>query len=115
MLITHNLFALFFILIGVHALCDYPLQGDFLARGKATGFPGISRLVLMLAHCWIHALGVALVTGSVLLAVMELLVHWMIDELKVDEYTSFMTDQLLHVACKLFYVAMVAQWGRLLV
>jgi hypothetical protein len=95
------------LLIG-HALCDYPLQGDFIGKFKshrvASPIPGaIIWWHLLSAHCLIHSGAVWIVTGSATLAVVELVAHWLIDYLKSAGVTNFHQDQLLHVACKIGY------------
>jgi hypothetical protein len=104
--------ALFALCIG-HALADFPLQGEYLATGKNRRL--LARLqdparpeqiwfVCMSAHCLIHAGFVWIITGSSLLALVELVLHWTIDVAKCSGKTSFNQDQLMHVLCKLGYV-----------
>ena len=72
---------LFALTIG-HAFADFPLQGDFLSRGKnrnsppvqlADGRKGPENLwaYLMSAHCLIHSGFVWIITGNVILALAE--------------------------------------------
>lgn len=97
---------LFFVLIGLHAIADYPLQGDFLSRLKdpvspvaqAMG-PG-SWLHGLGNHVAIHGLFVGLATGSLLLGLLEAATHAVIDLSKVKGRISFHTDQALHWICK---------------
>jgi hypothetical protein len=101
---------LFFQLIIGHALCDYPLQGDFIGKFKshkiASPVPGVNIWWhLLTAHSLIHAGAVWIVTGSAMFAVLELLAHWSIDFMKSHGITNFHQDQLLHVACKVGYAA----------
>jgi Protein of unknown function (DUF3307) len=103
-------FSLLLLLCAGHALCDYPLQGDFLAKGKcrATAIPGMMWSQLMFAHCLIHAGAVLLITHSLWLAAGELVLHYVTDVAKCEGMISFNTDQGIHYACKLLYaVAMV--------
>ncbi|MBL9133905.1 MAG: DUF3307 domain-containing protein [Verrucomicrobiaceae bacterium] len=100
-----------------HALMDFPLQGEFLAASKnrhhlarnadparpATIWP-----VCMASHCLLHAGAVWLVTGCVILACVEFLLHGIIDYIKCEGWTSFNQDQLLHFACKAAYVGIAA-------
>lgn len=95
---------LFLMLLGAHWVCDYPLQGDFLATAK---FKGPLRTYHLTAHAGIHGAAVALVTGNVWLGLAEWLAHTIIDELKVKGKTSFATDQALHVVCKVIWVLVV--------
>ena len=97
-------------LVVVHFLCDYPLQGDFVARGKNrhTAIPGVPWYHPMLAHSAIHGGGVAVVTGYWQLGVLEAICHFGIDCLKCEGQTSLTTDQILHLTCKALWVAMMA-------
>jgi hypothetical protein len=105
---------LFALLIG-HALADYPLQGAFLARAKdrhsdsgalfgEQKAPKGLWIHALTAHSLVHAGAVWLVTSSVLLAAVELVLHWIIDFAKCERWTGFHTDQILHVLCKIGYV-----------
>ncbi len=103
--------ALAWMLIG-HAVADYPLQGDWLARAKnhtIEAVPGENVwLGCLAAHAAIHAGAVKLATGSWILAAAEFVAHALIDDLKCAGHLSYTQDQLLHVACKLaWFVALV--------
>lgn len=91
-----------------HALCDYPLQGDFLARGKnhKVPFPGMPAWQLLLAHCLIHMGMVFLITRSPWLALAELAVHFVTDWAKCDERISFNQDQAIHYFCKFLWAVL---------
>ncbi|MEX2580142.1 MAG: DUF3307 domain-containing protein [Verrucomicrobiales bacterium] len=108
---------LFALLIG-HAFADFPLQGEFLSQGKnrnnqpprlADGkkSPKDLWVYLMTAHCLIHAGFVWVVSGYVVLAFAEFVLHWVIDVVKCEGSTSFATDQWLHVATKVLYVVLI--------
>lgn len=112
--------SLFFAFCIGHALADFPLQGEFLAHGKnrhltppilASGNepPKSIWLYCLTAHCLIHAGFVWLITGSALLAFIELVVHWIIDALKSEGKFDFGTDQWLHVITKVVYVVLIWQ------
>jgi hypothetical protein len=100
---------LFLLLCAGHALCDYPLQGDFLAKGKNfnTPIPGVAWAQLMLAHCMIHSGMVLLITGSVWMAVAELAIHYLIDVMKCDGMINFNQDQAAHYYCKVWWALAV--------
>lgn len=102
--------ALFFAFAIVHALADYPLQGDYLAREKQRRQAASSRdwLIALTAHALIHAGGVWIVSGSVLLGSAELVIHWLIDLGKGEGRYGYVVDQLLHLSCKVLYVVLLA-------
>lgn len=99
-----------FALIVVHAVCDYPLQGDFLARAKNFAAPiaGVPWWQAMGAHSLIHGGGVMLVTGSAVLGMVEAVAHFSIDAAKCGGKIKFNTDQALHVACKVVWTTVAA-------
>ena len=109
---------LFFALAIGHAIADFPLQGDFLARGKnrhlsciklADGKknPEFLWAYLMTAHCLIHAGFVWIISGNVFLALIEFVLHWIIDAIKCEGKTSFEIDQLLHLLSKAAFVGLL--------
>lgn len=111
---------LFFAMAIGHAVADFPLQGDFLARGKNRHLPAMQLAdgkdnpkflwaYLMTAHCLIHAGFVWVITGSAFLGFIELVVHWAIDAVKCENKTSFEVDQWLHLITKAIYVGLI--WG----
>jgi hypothetical protein len=99
-----------------HFLVDYPLQGDFLAKGKNfnTPIPGVPWYWCMSAHCAIQAGAVWLITGSWILALFEFTAHFAIDSFKCDGALSFTADQVLHLSCKIFWAALfcVSLWRK---
>lgn len=115
-------FAFFALAIG-HALADFPLQGPFLSsaknrHGQANGSHGNLGfdqdetpvglwLHAMTAHSLIHAGMVWIITGSGVLALIELVLHWLIDYAKCEGWTGFNTDQILHYICKLIYAMLI--------
>jgi hypothetical protein len=96
---------IFWLLVG-HALADYPLQGDFLARAKdhTTDFGKIWWYIALPMHAMIHAGAVAAVTHSTALGVVEFIAHVLIDFLKCDKRIGIEIDQGLHIMCKIGYV-----------
>lgn len=114
---------LFFAFSIGHALGDFPLQGDFLARGKNRRLPSPILadsdhshkrvwIFCLTYHALIHAGLVWIITGSVLIGIIELVVHWIIDALKAENLFSFETDQWLHLATKAIYVVLI--WAEVL-
>ena len=105
-LAEHGPWALFFAFAIAHALADYPLQGEWLAKHKARGGPdGGDWWLALAAHSLIHAGGVWLVSGNPILAAVELAAHMLIDHGKGAGWYGLKTDQLLHLLCKAVYVS----------
>ena len=94
--------SMFATMLGAHAVADYPLQGDFLARAKnrQTPIPGVPWYQALGAHAAIHGLAVGLITRSVRLGLAETIVHAAIDDAKCAGRISYNQDQMLHVFCK---------------
>lgn len=91
-----------------HFLCDFGLQSDRMAREKCAGQDATLPWGWWLgSHGAIHGLGVALVTGVPLLALPELVLHALIDRLKCRGHFGIGTDQVLHLACKALWVALL--------
>jgi len=93
------------LLFAAHALCDYPLQGDFLARGKnlKAPLPGVPWYQCMLAHALIHAGAVAFITHSTGLGLAELAIHFAVDVAKCEGKITFNVDQAIHYGCKVVW------------
>lgn len=112
--------SLIILLLLWHALADFPLQGDFIARFKAPAIywperapapngdygwvPNAIWPWCMSAHCMIHAGGVFFITMSWQCAVFEFATHWVIDWTKCHGRISFNTDQVLHLIGKLVII-----------
>lgn len=92
-----------FLLICGHALCDYPLQGDFLAKGKdhKAAIPGVPWWICLIAHAMIHGGMVMVITNNLWAGLAETVVHIVIDYAKCDKLIGFTTDQALHIGCKI--------------
>lgn len=112
-----NGLALFWALLLGHALADFPLQGQFLAVGKdrhadlssVTGgltWPKGMWLYCLTIHSLVQAAFVWMITGSLVLSVVEFVLHWLIDLVKNEGWTSFYADQALHAVCKAGYVGL---------
>lgn len=106
-----------------HFVSDYPLQSDFIAKGKnrfrpvdpATIPPGQTPQTVwpwvLTAHAATHGAAVALITGSIALGVCELVAHWLIDYGKCANRYGIHADQAMHIGCKALW-ALIA-WGFL--
>ena len=110
------IFLVFFKLLIGHALCDFPLQGDFLARGKnhKNPLPSVPWYWCLGAHALLQAGAVFYVTGSLVLALAELFLHASIDMWKSNGKINFDTDQCLHILCKVAWCAVLLIGGPIL-
>jgi hypothetical protein len=92
----------FLAMIAAHAVADYPLQGDFLAKAKnrTAPIPGVPWWQALGAHAIIHGGAVGLITRSPALGVAEAVVHAITDDLKCRGKLTYNQDQAIHVACK---------------
>lgn len=110
--------SLFFLLVLGHFVADYPLQSDFIAKGKnrfrpvdlASVPPGQKPMTIwpwvLTAHAGTHAAAVFLILGSPVLAFAELISHWLIDYGKCANRYGIHADQVAHLLCKAMWVAL---------
>lgn len=93
-------------LMVAHAVCDYPLQGDFLARAKnrANPIPGFPWYQALGAHALMHAGAVWLITGFWWLGALEFFAHALTDDAKCTGKIGLNTDQAIHALCKALWV-----------
>lgn len=96
------------LLFAAHALCDYPLQGQFLsdAKNQTSPIPGIPWQQALLAHSLIQAGAVLLITESVSLAIAELAIHAATDYAKCAGKLTFNQDQAIHYGSKVVWAAL---------
>jgi hypothetical protein len=94
-------------LLTAHAVADYPLQGDFLARAKnrTAPIPGFPWWQALGAHVTIQGGFVALITGIWWLGLAEAAIHWFTDDAKCRGRLTLNQDQAIHIACKLVWFA----------
>ena len=102
---------LFFKFVIGHALGDFVLQNEVMARAKSRHYvetvdrsPDFPRWYYWLSgHALIHGGIVLIVSGSALLGLIETCLHAGIDFAKCEHKISFHQDQALHMVCKLAY------------
>lgn len=99
---------MFAAMIAAHAVCDYPLQGDFLAKAKNrfAPLPGVPWWQALGAHSIIHGGAVGLITGSWALGLCEAIAHAVIDDRKCSGRLTFNQDQFLHIGFKVLWIIM---------
>lgn len=91
---------LLLILVGFHFVCDYPLQGDFVAKFKARIVDGNKNQIwkwVLTAHASIHALPVLILTSSIPACLFLFATHFLIDFLKCENKINLDQDQILHL------------------
>lgn len=95
---------LYQLIIG-HAVTDYALQSkhhmDLKNRNTSAG-KHIWFLALS-AHSILNGGAVYIVTGSMVLGVLETVFHFWIDFLKCDGQITMLEDQLAHGSCKILW------------
>ena len=95
-----------------HAIADFVLQSDAMAKGKNRNREVDPAMIpvgqkftpawgyWLTAHAMTHGAVVYLITGSLLFALLETTAHWIIDFGKCENWYGIHTDQSLHVLCK---------------
>lgn len=105
-------------LVVAHGVTDIALQHEWMGKYKyrqvATDdeYTGVKDnpywLWVLAAHSIINGGGVALVSGSVILGVVETIAHFAIDYGSTNKYYSFNVDQFLHGSCKVIYALVLS-------
>ena len=108
-----NYYEIIFLLLCGHALADFALQSDWMAKNKNRNNPSTyippgqkytpTWFYVLGAHGLIHGLAVYLVTGSLLCGVIETIGHFTIDFAKCESWTDPHMDQLFHIIMKGLY------------
>lgn len=103
---------LLFYLSVVHAIMDFPLQGEAVAINKNPNAgtelqKHVPWYYWNLSHALAHGGGVALVTGSVWLGILETIAHFFIDLGKSNKLYCIHSDQIFHIICKIIWVMIV--------
>ena len=103
----------FFLLMVGHALADFSLQSDAMAKGKNRHrkpdyIPDGQKYVpcwhyWLTAHALIHGGIVYVLTGDIRLGLAETVLHWVIDFAKCENWTNPNVDQVLHLMCRVVY------------
>ena len=93
-----------FLMVAGHAYADFALQSGWHSSVKRPGNPhGYPWPVALACHSLIHGGIVALVTGMWWLGALESIVHGATDYIKGRGWIGAVTDQLIHLACKVLW------------
>lgn len=88
-----------------HAVADFGLQSDWMAKHKSyrDSLSYVPWYYVMGSHGLIHGTAVWVATGSPLLGLLETLAHTLIDTGKCANWYGIHADQGLHLGCKLVW------------
>lgn len=106
-------FMVLFLLLAAHAAFDYALQGDTVAVNKNPNAntelqKHVPWYYWLGSHAFMHGGAVALITGSAWLGLAETIAHAAIDYGKCMSKYTIHGDQLLHLLCKIMWLAIWA-------
>lgn len=96
-----------------HALADFVLQTEVMAKYKNWNNPSPTPVGQAQMPCWLYWLSahslihggvVMLITGYPLLGIAEALLHGVIDYMKCDSVINLHVDQALHILCKVAWI-----------
>ena len=98
-----------FRLLIAHALTDFALQSQWMIEAKERGgvkdvFPSVHWSIVLTAHALICGAGVWWATGCIWLGIIEVVLHWLIDFAKCENWTNPNDDQAAHICCRIFYL-----------
>lgn len=119
MLLDIGAFEVLFLLLAGHAVADFGLQNEFIARFKShketlnvakTRRPDLIWIHILMSHCLIHGLAVFLALGNLWLALAETVAHAITDFCKSEERFGFHTDQFIHIGCKFLWWLIWLLW-----
>lgn len=111
MMLTLTFAEMLFLLLVCHSLADYPLQGPFLSEAKNpnTEVGKVFWPYALSSHALIHGGFVFMITGSLILGLLETVIHAVTDWYKCKNKISLFTDQAIHYGCKVVWA--VLAWG----
>lgn len=111
---------LFFVLMAGHAVADFALQSEWVAKNKNRHVRELMtpeqqhtyQVIwphLLTAHALMHGVMVYLITQNTYFGIAETVLHWIIDFGKCEKWYGFHTDQFLHIGCKVLWVYLYFQ------
>lgn len=116
-MILYEIFKNFIVLLFGHAVADFGLQSEAMAKFKNPNNKSIPPEGQKYVPVWwywlgshglIHGATVYLFTGIFALGLAEVLLHIIIDYMKVNNVTNPHEDQALHIFLKVVYAVMWA-------
>jgi len=117
-----TIFETILLLLFAHAVGDFALQSDSMARGKnrhafdpSKAPPGQKPCNCwfwwMTAHALVNGAMYFIFTQNIIIGIIETVAHLVIDIVKTENKTSPHQDQLLHLACAVIYSIIVFMVG----
>ena len=108
---TVRFITVFIWLVAGHAFGDFVLQGDTMAEGKNRhrnpSLHGVNWWYWLGSHAIVHGAVTGFITGSTVLGLAEAIAHFVIDYGKCEDWYDIHLDQVLHVACKFLWTALL--------
>lgn len=103
------MWTILFLLVAGHALGDFALQNEWVAKNKVRNrFPIHAGVTIwpyvLLSHALQHGMIVFFITQSLGLGLAEVGAHAIIDFFKGEGRINFHVDQGLHIACKVLWL-----------
>ncbi len=107
-------------LLMAHAIGDFAIRTEAMSKGKSRHYkadyakylPSGQKVVqvwfyYLTAHALVNSAAVWLATDDVRVALLELVLHWVIDFAKCEGWFNPHVDQFLHILCKVVYAVML--------
>lgn len=101
---TNHAAYMLFMMIAGHAFADFGIQSGETSRAKRAEYNPSGWWHALACHSLIHGGSVALVTGMWQLGVAETAAHALIDYIKGRKLITTITDQALHIGCKIIWL-----------
>lgn len=107
---TTEILRLLFLLLAGHGLGDFALQTEWIATNKNRHVKNTVCIWphLLTAHSLIHGMIVYMITGKIILGILETIAHWITDFSKCEGWFNFHTDQFMHLFVKIIWLILLA-------
>ncbi len=107
----YEFFRLLVLLLFGHFMADFFMQTEFQALGKSRKSNPYAAAVpwyyCLTAHAAIYAGVIGILTGSLLIGLIEFVIHWIVDHGKCEGWYGIHVDQGIHLLCKVAYAVLL--------